>query len=296
WGPWQQGGNTDNIRFYCTAAADGDVTYAGSSQGVYRSTDQGQTWHKRGLDGQGIPALLALPGTTQVYAGVSHGGVYYSSDGGSTWSARNVGLGSMDVTTLVARPGTPATLYAGLYGAPGVARSTDGGAHWQDWGAGLPGLPLILSLIADPTAPTTLYAGEAAAVYRSTDGGSTWNVRANSPLDWYDSLILDPQNTQILYGGQRGSWLGWPTGYRSADGGASWTTLPRGGSWVWGPAGLYCGTTEGVWYSQDQGSTWTEWNENLGNLNVRHLLYTATVFYAATDDGLWWRGPAGSRP
>ncbi|MBU0494238.1 MAG: hypothetical protein KKB13_20510, partial [Chloroflexi bacterium] len=129
WGPWQQGGNTDNIRFYCTAAADGDVTYAGSSQGVYRSTDQGQTWHKRGLDGQGIPALLALPGTTQVYAGVSHAGVYYSSDGGGTWSERNAGLNAMDVTTLVARPGTPTTLYAGLYGAPGVARSTDGGAH-----------------------------------------------------------------------------------------------------------------------------------------------------------------------
>jgi len=304
WDGWQQGSGTDNIRFYCLAHDANETSspiYAGGAHGVYGSIDGGRTWQTLGLTDKTVKALLYTDDV--LYAGVAHGGVYRSIDGGLTWTARNTGLSSLEVTcllVLVDYPDQPAHLYAGLYAAPGVEYSTDGGNTWWDRGAGLHAEPLILSLVVHPVTPTILYAGDAGGVYSTTTGGAVWAMLPDSPLDWIDDLTLDPADPQVVYAGQRGDWYGWPTGYRSPDGGITWADLPRGGVWAWGPDGLYCGTTEGAWYSDNEGASWSGFNENLGDLNVRDLAYYygsvsgsggASVhrFFAATDDGVWWR-------
>jgi photosystem II stability/assembly factor-like uncharacterized protein len=95
--------------------------YAGTSQGIYTSMDNAETWQAFGLPGQIVSALAfsqAAPGT--IYAG-TYDGLYISSDGGATWKPMNNGLVNTEISRLVLDPaGSPlinfiATRAGGVY-------------------------------------------------------------------------------------------------------------------------------------------------------------------------------------
>jgi uncharacterized repeat protein (TIGR02543 family) len=137
--------------------------YAGTDDGIFRSTDGGDHWSATGLTGQGGVRSLAInPATpTTLYAGTNGGGVFRSTDGGDHWSA--TGLNGM-VLSLAINPLTPVTLYAGTWGG-GVFRSTDGGANWAAVNTGLTRTN-VLSLSIKPLTPATLYAGTDDGVFQ----------------------------------------------------------------------------------------------------------------------------------
>lgn len=68
-------------------------------------------------------------------------------------------------------------------------------------------------------------------IYKSTNGGATWQVYTNNSISSFLDLAIDPNNAQILYGTpvNSGSFAG-----KSSDGGVSWTTteLPTGSLYV----------------------------------------------------------------
>ena len=92
--------------------------------------------------------------------------------------------------------------------------------------------PLVAALVAHPTDPDVVYAGAwlttpgAALVYRSADGGATWQPSADGlPTDLdantgVEDLVLDPADPDTLYAAlhRRGIW-------RSGDGGANWVSV-----------------------------------------------------------------------
>ncbi|MDR3082836.1 MAG: hypothetical protein LBV60_18265 [Streptomyces sp.] len=190
--------------------------YFGSTGGgVWRTTDAGGSW-KNLSDGffrrasVGAIALASSePGVIYVGMGeccirntTSHGdGVYRSVDGGLTWT--HLGL---EATRHIARvrvhPNDPDTVYVAALGHAhgpnperGVYRSKDGGASWdlvlnrgEDAGAA--------DLALDPRNPRILYAafwqarrlpwrldsgGPGSGLWRSTDGGSTWEELSRKP-------------------------------------------------------------------------------------------------------------------
>ncbi len=83
------------------------LLYAGTSQGVYKSTNNAGSWTPLGLSGQAIWAVgvaSSSPGT--IYAGTSTG-LGISNDGGLTWKMVTRGMINQEITSLVIDPNYP---------------------------------------------------------------------------------------------------------------------------------------------------------------------------------------------
>jgi hypothetical protein len=151
----------------------------------------------------------------------------------------------------------PNTIYAGVEGG-GVFKSSNGGATWSAFSAGLPAAANVRALLTD-TAGTTAYAGTDSGVWKSTGGGG-WEPLGQATLSAsVVSLIELPGNTVLAGVASGGVW-------RSTDGGATWTApaagngMPSGESpngFVAQPTFVLAATTSGVFRSSDSGATWT---------------------------------------
>jgi photosystem II stability/assembly factor-like uncharacterized protein len=195
----------------------GTFYFGACAGGVWRTSDAGNTWHNISdgyLTTSAIGALAisssdpnviyAGTGETAIRGNVSHGdGVYKSTDGGRTW--RNVGLeATRHIGRIRIHPNNPDIVYVAALGDAwqpnperGVYRSTDGGETWnlilhKSERAG------AIDLTMDPNNPRVLFAsiweaqrypyklvsgGPESGIWRSTDGGDTWeDVTRNKGL------------------------------------------------------------------------------------------------------------------
>jgi hypothetical protein len=216
------------------------------------------------------------------------------------------------------------TLYAGTgeanpgggsitYGGTGIYRSRDGGASWQV--VGLPNSWAFGRIAVDATDSNIVFAAAAGnlfvpggdrGLYKSTDGGNTWNLAlagANATTGAVD-VVVDPQNHQRIwaamwdhirqpslrtYGGV-GSGL-----YESLDGGTLWTRItgvslldptqvgrigvavaPSNDNDVYAILITWDGPLGGFFYSSDGGATWGKSNDS-------------TLTSSQTSYG-WWFG------
>lgn len=187
---------------------DEDVIYIGfSNGGLWKTTDGGATWQPLMEDHlwQAIGEVTLDPSDPQtVYVGLGDpnitfypmigDGVWRSTDGGQSWE--HLGLAQTAIVTrIVVHPQQPQTIFVATMGLPfarsahrGMYRSTDGGQSWQQvlFVSDQAG---ITDLEMDPFNPDILFAsgwdrlrnneesiirGPGAQVWRSTDGGDTW--------------------------------------------------------------------------------------------------------------------------
>ena len=158
-------------------------------------------------------------------------GVFKSTDGGLTWTHSSNGLprhfpgGShLDVLALAISHADPLVIYAGVtntLASPPTGRiykSTDGGANWFASDVGVAGQD-VRALFVDPMDPDgdTIYAGTGGSsanpggVYRSTDGGATWNSLSIGLPAYSATALAMPARTpgapaRILAGTNSGVW------------------------------------------------------------------------------------------
>ncbi|WP_257386201.1 WD40/YVTN/BNR-like repeat-containing protein [Tahibacter caeni] len=174
-------------------------------------------------------------------------GVFKSTDGGNTWAhassglPRHAGAGSShwNVLALAINPANPQILYAGLNNLSGasalgdVYKSTDGGATWTQASAGIAGQD-VRALYIDPNDASgdTIYAGTGGTganpggVYRSTNGGVSWNsISLGLPADSATALAMPRRSAgapaRILAGTTAGVWDYTATSDEDADGAPS---------------------------------------------------------------------------
>ena len=226
------------------APSDSDVVYIGMGEvqlranvlqgdGVYRSDDAGKSWRHLGLaDTHAIGRIRVHPTNPErVYvAALGHPfgpnperGVFRTTDGGGTWEKvlfRDERTGAVD---LVMDPVDPDVLYATLwqvYRKPwrlwsggegsGIFKSTDGGDTWSELTRN-PGLPAgVLGKItvtvsgADPDRVWANVEAERGGLYRSDDGGRSWEL-VNGHRDiwqrafYFQRLEADPLDRNTLY-------------------------------------------------------------------------------------------------
>jgi photosystem II stability/assembly factor-like uncharacterized protein len=156
----------------------------------------------------------------------------------------------------------------------------------------------IHGIAIDPTTPTTLYAGTFnAGVFKSTDGGITWEATNTGLTDLkVQTLVIDPSSPMTVYVGTQSAGV-----FRSTSGGGNWTASNTGLTNLnvldlqinpSTPLILYAGTLGGgVFRSLDGGMNWSPVNTGLTGLNIFSLaidpISTNTLYAAALSAGVF---------
>ncbi|MGC1636215.1 MAG: hypothetical protein WA744_12235, partial [Candidatus Acidiferrales bacterium] len=302
--------------------------------GIYKSTDGGENWTNMGLkDSERISKILIDPkdGNT-VYACVpgklwsdsDDRGVYKTTDGGKTWAKILKGANLSTGCSMMSMSSADSkVIFVGMWdfrrkgwtfrsggdsptspSGSGLFMTADGGATWTDLdeksAKGLPPKPWgRIAVTIAPAKPNVVYAlieSTRSALFRSDDGGKTWQERDRSQwMVWrpfyFANLIVDPKNENKVYKPDL-------TLIMSDDGGKSFSSI--GGSahgdfhdvWV-NPDNsnhLIAGDDGGVWYSYDSGNTW--WKA--GNLPISQFYHVSLddadpfhVFGGLQDNSDW---------
>ena len=224
--------------------------------GIYKSTDAGQTWANVGLAETGrIGRILTHPTNPDIAYACAAGrltgpqqerGVFRTKDGGKTWDrvlfvdpntgCSGLSMDAKDPNTLFA--GTWEVVmhtYAMLSGGPGsgVYITHDGGGTWKRVeGHGMPKSPLgKIDVAVAPSNSQRVYAliqtADQGSVWRSDDGGENWAVvnwqRAlTGRAGYYIHLAVSPANPDEVLVADSSFW-------QSTDGGKSFRTVPWGG-------------------------------------------------------------------
>jgi photosystem II stability/assembly factor-like uncharacterized protein len=256
-------------------ALDGQTAYFGSEVArglrlsrLVKTGDGGRHWFPLT---QGLPPNLIVEGITQsprhpeqlLVADLAR--VFCSQDGGITWSSGGYGFGETAVIALAAAPDG-----ALLAIANNVLLRFDRGLHdWESAGGAIfqpPFLPAE-ALTLDPRDPRTIYAGAIDPVdgvlFKSTDGGVTWDDLDFPIASPVADLVVDPHDSTTLVAAAPGSPAS-PGGgvFKSTDAGATWT--PLGGIMGAGELALDPTTDPATLYvangsllkSVDGGATW----------------------------------------
>jgi photosystem II stability/assembly factor-like uncharacterized protein len=206
---------------------DSQQVYAGTTVGVFRSTDGGASWVETvaGMESVYVVAVAIDPRSPDVMFAGTSGGMYRSEDGGARWTIINEGLikgqvgtaMSLGVNAISVNPDDPLQLVIAT--GKGLFVSANRGATWQPRAAGS-GTSFMTALQRDPADPSRLYAGGDQGVFVSTDGGNTWTAVSSDPKPGIvRSLAVDPSSSGVVYAGtQRGL-------FKSIDGGATWSHI-----------------------------------------------------------------------
>lgn len=173
---------------------------------------------------QNITAVLPdarTPG--MLYAGLANGQVFVSVNDGAAWTLISTVAPQVPVERLMQDPEAPERIYAAT--PSGGYVSIDRGRNWTGLVLDTVGTGL-LSIAVDPWTPAQLYAGtRGRGMYKSTDGGSTWNGVSGPPeshlatADVYD-IVVDPGKPDQIYAAV--SELGI---IRSTNRGGTWQSL-----------------------------------------------------------------------
>jgi photosystem II stability/assembly factor-like uncharacterized protein len=302
-GPANMGGRATDVE---GVPGNPNIVYAASAAGgLWKTTNGGVSW-KSTFEHEGtisIGDIAVQPGNPDVvWVGtgesntrntVSFGdGIYKTLDGGKTW--KHMGLKETEhISAIAINPQNPDIVYVAAVGhafAPneerGVFMTTDGGKTWTrtlyiDNQHGCSDLDI------DPTNPNILYAGmwsferkpwtfrsgsEKGGVYKSIDGGRTWNKLTNGlpKLIGRIGVRVAPSNGNVVY-----AMLEAKEGllYRSDDRGENWKMVSKQASIV----------SRGFYYTRVR----------VDPTNENHVYAVASTLFASIDGGKTFRSITG---
>ena len=328
------------------APSDPDIIWAGTGevnsrnsispgQGIYKSTDAGETWTLMGLEGsQTIGRILVHPTNPNrvwvaalgaIWNANPERGLYRTDDGGETWDLVKFISDKAGFVDMVIHPRNPDILYASswervrspwsLYsGGPGSGlwKTTDGGDTWTEVTGG--GFPTTekgrIGIAISMSNPDILYAlvearaeedgSGGSGLYRSNDAGITWeNMNSQNVRPFYYSQVrVDPADPERVY------WSSTPVNV-SIDGGRSvgQTTLglhvDHHAMWIDpnDPDRIVVGNDGGVGITYDKGGNWQFLNTfTLGQFyHVSYSMEQPYTVCGGLQDNGTWCGPSRRR-
>lgn len=198
-------------------------------------TEQTANWISLGTDnssggyaGIGRVSCIAFhPGDPNIYwVGAAAGGLWKTIDNGTTWTCSTDNNGVLGVSDIVIPSdyATSNTIYIATGDRDakdnysiGVLKSTDDGATWN-----ATGLTFAMSLgeqiskmLVDPSNNQVILAATTTGLYKTTNGGMTWNTQLYA--NYFIDMEYKPGDFNTLYGSTEFGEI-----YVSTDGGANW--------------------------------------------------------------------------
>jgi len=294
--PWQQANGIGGIKVYDIAVCPSDpiLQYAGTSSGLYRSTDGGATWQHWARDSRTTPVVVNPLYCNETFVAVWGAGIYrvVGQDQDLPISQGLDELVNVYGLTITA---DGQTLYAGT-NDHGIYKTNTTNVNWIAINSGISDLRIrSLYIISD-----TMYAGGRQCTYYYSDAGNSWHpqtiVSGGQGGACEDAQVWSiVQMDTVLYAG-----LGGNKGvYRSDDGGTSWlhisdvpqVTILRFGLHPY-QSHLYVGTAgQGVYICELDDHCYLLPNSGLGTPYIRGLAVAETPdarLLAGSDDGIWW--------
>jgi photosystem II stability/assembly factor-like uncharacterized protein len=296
--------SVDSVGAIQVAPSNPDIVYAGAGDpiggslgnGMWKSTDAGNTWQHIGLDDTvKIDQILVDPANPNLVivsalGDATHhgGGIYRSTDGGQTWKnvlkpvdydgTREVEYAFDDPSVMLAdTQGTGGGFFGGSGPRPKtkpplVFKSTDEGQTWTQ--IKIPPFPgRVAVVIAMHTNGQRIYIvgndiENGSGLFRSDDGGATWRHMAgkdtrisNGQGSYSCGVFVDPQNPDIVYTVSTAMYRSTDGGitfhaYKGAPGGEDYHKL-----WIDPTNGkrMVVGADQGASVTLDDGRTWSLW-------------------------------------
>ena len=246
WKPVFDNQDVSAIGALAVSSSDHNIVWAGTGEpwiirpdysmgdGIYKSTDGGETWHHMGLDLTGhIARIIVDPHNPdrvfacaigQAYRPQHERGIFRTTDGGKTWQQVLFVNENTGCSELAMDPHDPDTLFAGMWqvaihtwdlnsGGPGggVYVSHDGGTTWHKVaGHGLPPEDRTVGKTAVQVAPTdsnrvyALIQEGTPRFYRSDDRGQTWKITNQSHIldersPYYTRFAVAPDDENFIF-------------------------------------------------------------------------------------------------
>jgi len=295
--------------------------------GVYKSTDAGETWQRMGLaDSERISRIVVDPkdGNTVYVCATGHlwnanaeRGIFKTTDGGQTWKKVLFVDDNTGGAWIAMNPQDSKTLYASMWqfrrtpysfssggAGSGLFKSTDGGQTWNKLSKGLPeGNYGRIGIAVAPSNPKVVYAvveAKRSALFRSEDAGETW-TEMSSGADivgrpfYFATVWVDPKNDKRVY--KPGTSL-----VVSDDGGKTFSGIAGSvhsdfhAMWInpANPEQIFVGNDGGVYTTEDRGSRW-RFLANLPISQFYHISYDMERpynVYGGLQDNSSWYGPS----
>jgi photosystem II stability/assembly factor-like uncharacterized protein len=290
------------------APSDSRTLYAGTLEGVFRSSDGGATWAEISPPGSHeiheIESLAVDPGDADtVYAGTWHL-PWKTTDGGKTWHNIKQGLiVDSDVFSIIVDPEHPHIVY--LSACSGIYKSENAGVLFHK----IEGIPSearrTRSLMQDPEKRDVVYAGTTEGLYKTVNAGKNFDRMTDADVV-VNAVYVDPDDSnRVLLATDRSGVL------ESEDGGATFTPSNQGISERKvaavlvdrnNPELLYAGVVNdkkygGVFRSSDAGAHWEQLGTGLDGRDVFALAETKDGrVVAGTGHGIFVLDSAGDPP
>jgi photosystem II stability/assembly factor-like uncharacterized protein len=281
----------------------GAYVFAGTEgDGVYRSSDHGDTWAKTDTNNSLLAQQTVLTFCTKdnaLYAGTGNG-IYKSTDSGATFQRMlngfppNINVYAWSLTASGGNVVAAVTvLFSPSDALDGIFYSPDNGSTWHQ--ATVPIEPTAVTAVASDGSSLAYAAlfGQSSSVkglYKSTDAGVTWTQRQALNVD-IERLAANGSN--VLAGDLFGA-------YYSTDFGESWAFSDPPGNCPFGcgiftytfrGGSVFAGDEVGMFLSTDSGATWVSINEGFPQCPIPDVEASCAdsnyLFAGTSDEGVW---------
>ena len=288
-----------SIRAFAQAPSNPAMLFAGTLEGVFRSTDSGASWTQISPPGSReiheVESLAIDPADPDVvYAGTWHL-PWKTTDGGKIWHNIKRGvIDDSDVFSIIIDPAEPKTVFASA--CSGIYKSENAAELFKK----IEGIPSTARrtrvLKQDPANREVVYAGTTEGLYKTVDGGKSFQ-RMTGPDVIVNDVFVDPgDSNHVLAATDRGGVL------LSQDAAASFVAANEGFSGRKveallvdrdNPERLFAGVVNdksygGVFVSTNGGAHWEQMAEGLDGRDVFALAESPEgTILAGTNHGIF---------
>lgn len=285
----------------------GTLYVATEGAGAFSLDSNNSVWQNFGIGFQfpadtSFPLLYAVAvhplqsGT--IYFGGQAGRIYRSQDNGQTWSTAALDR-NPTIYAIAPDPVDKNRIYCGAQGSNGgLYLSTNGGLSWNPFA--LAGQS-VYSIAINPLDNKIIFVSTDSVLFRSNDQGISWHRLNDGFSDfryfWLGRIQICPSDTNQIYfcASQVAALL------KSTDGGNNWRTISQGTFQPWslyfgekGSQDLYLAGGNGLWISQDGGSSWRRENATSSFVyaggSVRSIAVDEArdrIFVGTLASGIW---------